>query len=147
MPRMRQSYLLAPTGGDHMQQQSTKNGLRNQVGLCHFLAYNDEQSLEILQSVTGWDLTQEEMVTTAQRALTLARLFNLREGFTRADDMLPPRFSEDLPKHKGLPEELQERIVTEYYGEMGWDAKTGIPLPETLKALGIEHVAEGAATV
>jgi aldehyde:ferredoxin oxidoreductase len=143
MPRMRQSYLLAPTGGDHMQQQGTKNGLRNQVGLCHFLAYNDEQSLEILQSVTGWDLTQEEMVTAAQRALTLARLFNLREGFTRADDILPPRFSEDLPKHKGLPEELQERIVTEYYAEMGWDPATGVPLPETLRALGIEQVAVG----
>jgi aldehyde:ferredoxin oxidoreductase len=147
MPRMRQSYLLAPTGGDHMQQQGPKNGMRNQVGLCHFLAYNDDQTLEILQSVTGWDLTPEEMVTTAQRALTLTRLFNMREGFGRADDLLPARFSEDLPKHKGLPEELQETIVTEYYAEMGWDQRTGTPLPETVRALGIEADAANAALV
>ena len=147
MPRMRQSYLLAPTGGDHMQQQGPKNGLRNQVGLCHFLAYDDDQALEILRSVTGWDLTPEEMVTTAQRGVTLARLFNLREGFSRADDILPPRFSEDLPKHQGLPEELQERIVTEYYAEQGWDTRTGVPLPETIRALGIESDAANAAAL
>jgi aldehyde:ferredoxin oxidoreductase len=145
MPRMRQSYLLAPTGGDHMQQQGPKNGLRNQVGLCHFLAYDDAQALEILQAVTGWDLTPEELVTTAQRGVTLARLFNMREGFGRADDILPPRFSEDLPKHKGLPEELQEQIVTEYYREQGWHPETGAPLPETIKALEIEDDANAVA--
>jgi aldehyde:ferredoxin oxidoreductase len=41
MPVMRASYLLAPTGGDHMRQTSNRNGHRNQVGLCHFLAYDD----------------------------------------------------------------------------------------------------------
>ena len=144
MPRMRESYLLAPTGGDHMQQQGPKNGLRNQAGLCHFLAYNDDQTLDILKAATGWDLTAEELVTTAQRGVTLARLFNMREGFTRADDMLPVRFSEDLPKHPGLPEELQEKIVTDYYQTMGWDAKSGTPLPETIKVLNIEADAAAA---
>src|SRR5581483_8495757 len=74
MPRMRESYLLAPTGGDHMGQQGPKNGLRNQVGLCHFLGYDDDQSLDILRALTGWDLTPEELLATAQRGLTLARL-------------------------------------------------------------------------
>ena len=102
MPVMRASYLLAPTGGDHMRQTSNRNGLRNQIGLCHFLAYEDDQSLQILKTVTGWDITPEEMVTTAHRGLTLARLFNLREGMSRADDRLPARFSDPLPKHAGL---------------------------------------------
>jgi aldehyde:ferredoxin oxidoreductase len=145
MPRMRQSYLLAPTGGDHMQQQSTKNGMRNQVGLCHFLAYDDDQSVTIVNAVTGWGATKEELATTGQRGVTLARLFNLREGFGRPDDILPQRFSEDLPKHKGLPEELQETIVTEYYVEMGWDPETGIPLPETIRVLEIEEDANAVA--
>ena len=43
MPVMRASYLLAPTGGDHMRQSGARNGLRNQVGICHFLAYDDAQ--------------------------------------------------------------------------------------------------------
>jgi aldehyde:ferredoxin oxidoreductase len=76
---------------------------------------------------------------------TLTRLFNMREGFGRADDILPPRFSEDLPKHQGLPEELQEQIVTEYYREQGWHHETGTPLPETLKALEIEGDANAVA--
>ena len=138
MPVMRASYLLAPTGGDHMRQMDYRNGLRNQVALCHFLAYDDAQSLDIIKAVTGWDITPEEMTTTARRGLTLARLFNLREGFTRADDRLPPRFSEDLPKHKGLTAEQQSAIVTEYYVKQGWDSERGVPTAETIRALEIE---------
>jgi aldehyde:ferredoxin oxidoreductase len=138
MPVMRASYLLAPTGGDHMRQTSNRNGLRNQVGLCHFLAYEDEQALAILKAVTGWDVTPEEMVTTAHRGLTLARLFNLREGFGRADDRLPARFSDPLPKHAGLSREQQDKIVTDYYVEQGWDPETGAPTAETIRGLEIE---------
>ena len=138
MPVMRASYMLAPTGGDHMRQTEYRNGLRNQVALCHFLAYDDAQSLDIIRAVTGWDITPDEMATTARRGLTLARLFNLREGFTRADDRLPARFSEDLPKHKGLTAAQQGAIVTEYYLKQGWDPEGGVPTKETIRALEIE---------
>jgi aldehyde:ferredoxin oxidoreductase len=138
MPVMRASYLLAPTGGDHMRQTGNRNGHRNQVGLCHFLAYDDAQSLDILNAVTGWGATPEEMVTQAHRGLTLARLFNLREGFTRADDALPPRFSDALPKHQGLTATQLGTIVTEYYEEQGWDRDTGVPTAETLRTLELE---------
>jgi aldehyde:ferredoxin oxidoreductase len=139
MPRMRPSYLLAPTGGDHMSQTSNRGGLNNQVGLCHFLAYSDEQALEILRGVTGWDLTADELVTTAHRGLTLARLFNLREGFGREDDVLPRRFHEDLPMHKGLSDEQLGEIVRAYYVEQGWDPDTGVPTAETVRTLEIEE--------
>jgi aldehyde:ferredoxin oxidoreductase len=139
MPVMRASYLLAPTGGDHMRQSGARNGWRNQVGICHFLAYDDAQSVDILNAVTGWGATPEEMATTARRGLTLARLFNQREGFTRADDRLPKRFSDPLPKHVGLTEAQQAAIVTEYYVEQGWDSDTGVPTAETIRALEIEE--------
>jgi aldehyde:ferredoxin oxidoreductase len=138
MPVMRASYLMAPTGGDHMRQSGNRNGLRNQIGMCHFLAYEDDQMLTILNTVTGWNATQDEVVTTAHRGLTLARLFNMREGFSRKDDRLPPRFSEPLPKHAGLTKEQQEKIVTDYYVEYGWDPATGTPTRETIKKLEIE---------
>jgi aldehyde:ferredoxin oxidoreductase len=139
MPRMRPSYLLAPTGGDHMSQTTNRGGLNNQVGLCHFLAYSDEQALEILRGVTGWDLTAEELVATAHRGLTLARLFNMREGFGREDDVLPRRFHEDLPKHKGLTDEDLGEIVRNYYVEQGWDPESGAPTRETIRQLDIEE--------
>ena len=138
MPVMRASYLMAPTGGDHMRQSGNRNGLRNQIALCHFLAYEDDQTLDIVNAVTGWNATQEEMVTTAHRGLTLARLFNMREGFTRADDRLPPRFSEPLPKHAGLTHEMQDQIVKDYYVEYGWDPDTGTPTADTIRRLDIE---------
>ncbi|RLT43641.1 MAG: aldehyde ferredoxin oxidoreductase [Chloroflexi bacterium] len=143
MEPMRTSYLLAPTGGDHMRQTGDKNGLRNQVGMCHFLAYDDGQTAEIINAVTGWGVDQAEMVATAHRGLTLARLFNMREGMTRADDRLPKRFSEDLPKHKGLTDEAMGEVVTAYYLEQGWDPETGRPTAETVRTLGLEVDAVG----
>jgi aldehyde:ferredoxin oxidoreductase len=137
MPGMRASYLLAPTGGDHMRQTGDKNGLRNQVGMCHFLAYSDDQMEQIINAVTGWGVDRAEMVATAHRGLTLARLFNMREGKTRADDTLPKRFFEDLPKHKGLTKEELATIVTDYYVEQGWDPETGKPTAETIAMLGL----------
>ena len=139
MPIMRASYLMAPTGGDHMRQSGNRNGVRNQIGMCHFLAYEDDQMLTILNAVTGWNASQDEVVTTAHRGMALARLFNLREGFTRADDRLPVRFSEALPKHAGLTREQQDKIVSDYYVEYGWDPATGVPTPETIKKLEIEQ--------
>jgi aldehyde:ferredoxin oxidoreductase len=84
MPVMRASYLMAPTGGDHMRQSGNRNGVRNQIGLCHFLAYEDDQTLTILNTVTGWNATQDEVVTTAHRGLTLARLYARRRSPARA---------------------------------------------------------------
>ena len=144
MPVMRASYLLAPTGGDHMRQTSNRNGLRNQVGLCHFLAYEDDQALAILKAVTGWDATPEELVATAHRGLTLARLFNLREGFGRDSDRLPARFTDPLPKHAGLTREAQDKIVTDYYVEQGWDPVSGVPTADTISALQVEEDAAAA---
>jgi aldehyde:ferredoxin oxidoreductase len=141
MERMRASYLTAPTGGDHMQQHDTKNGGRNVVGLCHFLAYNDDQQLEIMNAVTGWGFTKDDWDAVARRGLTLARLFNMREGLRRADDRLPARFTEDLPMHKGLTHEQQGEIVTQYYLRQGWDPETGLPTAATLAALGLEEYA------
>jgi aldehyde:ferredoxin oxidoreductase len=139
MPVMRASYLMAPTGGDHMRQSGNRNGVRNQIGMCHFLAYEDDQMLTILNTVTGWNATQEDVVTTAHRGMALTRLFNLREGFTRADDRLPERFGEALPKHAGLTREQQDKIVTDYYVEYGWDPATGVPTRDTIRKLEIEQ--------
>ena len=57
---------------------------------------------------------------------------------TRADDRLPARFSDPLPKHAGLTRQQQDKIVTDYYVEQGWDAKTGVPTAETIRALELE---------
>ncbi|MHB8575233.1 MAG: aldehyde ferredoxin oxidoreductase C-terminal domain-containing protein, partial [Dehalococcoidia bacterium] len=145
MPDMRASYLLAPTGGDHMRQTGNKNAFRNQAGLCFFLNYNDEQVLGAIRAVTGWEIDQEEIVTVAHRGLALAKIFNMREGLGRETDVLPKRFTHDLPKNKGVSPEQQDEIVTAYYKEHGWNEETGRPTAATLERLGIREFAGAAA--
>ena len=140
MEGMRETYLVSPMGGDHCSPTNDKNGLRNAAGICIFLAYDDEQTLDIMKAVTGWDLTDEELHTIAQRGHTLARLFNIREGFTREDDVLPARFREDLPMHKGLTLEYQDQFVQEYYQRQGWD-EAGVPTAERIDELGVQEEA------
>lgn len=137
MPEMRPSYLLAPTGGDHMRQTSDKNAFRNQAGICFFLNYKDEQVLDVLNAVTGWGVSQEDVVQAAHRGLAMARLFNMREGFGREHDALPKKFQNALAKHPGLSPELQDQIVTDYYREHGWNEETGRPTTETIERLGL----------
>jgi len=69
--------------------------------MCHFFTEmiganaraKDQTTLaEIVAAVTGWDVNMMELETIAERILTMARIFNLREGFTSKDDQLPPRF-------------------------------------------------------
>ena len=110
--------------------------------LCQFMPYSFEQLADVTAAVTGWDTGVMEQLKVAERILTMARLFNIREGFTAADDKLPLRFFQ--PKTDGVladkpldPAKL-ERAKSYYYTLMGWDSHTGIPLPEKLEELGIE---------
>ena len=79
---------MNPTGGDHTGGAHRKTSLRNSVGLCMFLGYDEDQTLTVVRAATGWDLDQEELRTVVSRGLSMARLFNLREGMSSADDKL-----------------------------------------------------------
>jgi aldehyde:ferredoxin oxidoreductase len=109
--------------------------------MCMFLPYDFQQTTDLLASVTGWDTGVMEQMKVAERIFTLARMFNVREGFTAADDTLPRRFYQ--PKTNGaladkpLDPEKMEKAKRYYYVLMGWDAETGIPLPEKLEELNI----------
>ena len=48
------------------------------------------------------------------------------------------RITEPLPKHAGLTHAQQDKIVTDYYVEYGWDPATGVPTPHTIRKLEIE---------
>ena len=64
--------------------------------LCKFLrGVFDEPWPEwaaLLSAVTGWDVDEDELRRSARRIVVGKRLFNLREGWTRAEDRLPERF-------------------------------------------------------
>ena len=55
---------------------------------------------QLLSEVTGWDVDDDELHETARRIVLAKRAFNLREGWTPADDWLPERFL-DSPLEPG----------------------------------------------
>ncbi|MFC2070181.1 aldehyde ferredoxin oxidoreductase family protein [Chloroflexota bacterium] len=94
---------------------------------------------------TGLELTDGEIWRCADRAYTLERLFNLREGAVRNDDWLPDRyFDEPAPSGpedvlgKTLDRDKFKSMIDEYYRIHGWD-ENGVPASDKLKELGLEN--------
>ena len=119
---------------------------RNCLTVCAFVAWSDAQRMELIRAGTGWEVNGYEYFKLGERALTLARIYNLREGFTPADDRLAlrsygPTTSGALAEGGIDPEELEEAVHT-YYGMMGWDRETGVPTVGKLQELDIGWAAE-----
>ena len=104
----------------------------------------------LIGSVTGIEYTPEEIERVGERTTNLARAFNTREGFTRADDTLPERIMTEPLKSGPSQGQLIRRkdldqMLDEYYAERGWDIKTGIPTRAKLVELGLQYVADELA--
>jgi aldehyde:ferredoxin oxidoreductase len=121
--------------------------LYNSVGMCDFVgaplnALGLEKFVDYVNSVTGWNMTLYEMMKVGERANTLARLFNCREGFTPEDDVLPQRMHEGIGNgalrgERVDPEQfLKARRL--YYEMAGWDPDTGRPTPARLAELELD---------
>ena len=145
MREMFENYPITPTGGDHTGAGLKRTSVRNTVGLCQFLHYEDDKALELLNAAAGWDMTPEELHETFERGLTMARLFNLREGMTHEADRLPQRLHEPIrkgPLSKHVLTEVEVRDYVEgYYVKHGWDRHTGRPYADTIEYLGLAGIA------
>ena len=121
--------------------QQLKRIMADCATICLFLPYSVQQMTEAIMGATGWDTGVVEQLQIAERVLTMARQFNLREGLTADDDKMPDRFFQ--PKTDGILASKEfdraafDRAKKYYYALMGWDRETGIPLPEKLEELGI----------
>jgi aldehyde:ferredoxin oxidoreductase len=96
----------------------------------------------LLSTVTGWDVTGEELEQTAKRIVLAKRAFNLREGWTPGDDWLPERFlSQSLEVASGrtaaLSPERLRAMIDGYYEARGLDSE-GRPEPEQLDDLKLD---------
>jgi aldehyde:ferredoxin oxidoreductase len=96
----------------------------------------------LLAPVTGWDLDERELRGTARRIVLAKRLYNLREGWTRAEDRLPQRFlSEPLTLDSGreatLTPDRLHGMIDAYYAGRGLDAE-GRPEPAVSDELGLD---------
>jgi aldehyde:ferredoxin oxidoreductase len=102
--------------------------------------------VEMVRAATGWDVSAYELMKVGERALTLARLFNVREGLSVEDDRLAERSHQPTTSGPladgGIDREQLREAVHTYYGMMGWDEETGIPQPGKLHELDISWAVE-----
>lgn len=122
-------------------------GLYNVIGMCCFAGVPTgpvtlPQIAECLSATTGWSVGTWELLRMAQRASTMYRLFNLREGVTAEDDTLPPRFFEPLEngplEGESIDREQFAAAKRLFYELSGWDADSGVPTRATLIALDLD---------
>ncbi len=109
-------------------------------GLCLFttFAIGLPEIQALLETATRAGYTQDNLLQIGERIWNLERLFNLRAGFTAADDTLPKRLLEEpIPAGpaKGQVNRLGE-MLPEYYRLRGWDEQ-GVPTREKLAELGL----------
>jgi aldehyde:ferredoxin oxidoreductase len=111
--------------------------------ICHFLPYYPSHVAEVLAGVTGHEYTPQELLTVGERAQTLSRLFNLREGFSVEDDRLPRRvmkaFVEGPLAGVEITDEAFLHARNHWYSLMGW-SEAGVPTAERLQTLGLSQI-------
>jgi aldehyde:ferredoxin oxidoreductase len=112
---------------------------------------------EVYSATTGFDMTPRELLRAGERVYNLEKLLNVREGFTREDDRIPPVYLENTEVPIRVPggdsyltdwfgkrltrEDLKE-MLDHYYEERGWDIQKGVPTRKRLIELGLEEFVE-----
>ncbi|GAA0177073.1 aldehyde ferredoxin oxidoreductase family protein [Clostridium sediminicola] len=111
-------------------------------GMCLFTTFAlglPEVAAQIKAGL-GWDCSDEEILKIGERIWNLEKMWNLKAGFTKADDTLPPRLlNEPLPEGpaKGMVNQL-DIMLSEYYKGRGW-GEDSIPTKEKLEELSINY--------
>jgi len=129
------------------------------LGICKFSTIEEwslfpEDLAPGVAALWGKSVTGGELLTVGERIVNLERLYNVRQGFARADDRLPARFTtepaplydydEDAesgdvrspePIRYGLLHDF-DAMLDRYYDLRGW-TRNGVPAPQTLKRLAL----------
>ncbi|UCE11841.1 MAG: aldehyde ferredoxin oxidoreductase family protein [Candidatus Thorarchaeota archaeon] len=133
---------------ESMTKARDEKHLTDSLVVCHFtyhLPLSHNQKIRLLNGATGLEYDEESVKVFAERVETLTRLFNVREGVSRKDDELPPRFWQ--PVASGPAEGMRsfvdradfEACLDRFYELRGWD-KNGIPTDETVERLGLKDI-------
>ena len=110
------------TSVTHAIETEDRAALMDSLILCKFLrgVFTDfyGESATMLQAITGWDVTADELHAAARRIVAARQEFNRRAGWTAAEDTLPDRFL-DTPLSTDpeavLTRERLDALVTEYH--------------------------------
>ena len=132
---------LSPRKARMVYELGIWRAMPNYLGLCSFVPWRFAEIRDAVEAVTGWKVTTWKLMKAVERGMTMMRVFNIREGFTRKDDTLPDRFftspREGPLKGVKIDPAAFQKAQESYYQMMGWD-KEGVPTRGCLEALDLE---------
>ena len=110
------------------------------TGICLFTSFalDTDDYADLIAATTGMKMNATDLLLIGERIWNLQKLFNMKVGYTKADDTLPDRLLKE-PLQDGAPKgRVWERqpLLDNYYAARGWDNE-GRPTPEKLKELGL----------
>ncbi len=123
------------------KEHQAESALWNSAVLCCFPGFGMslKELSQLVNAATGFNYPSvSEFERVGERISTLARMFNVREGLSRAQDTLPPRnLSQPLASGPAQGQVVAlDPMLNDYYALMGWDTN-GIPTAERLRELGL----------
>jgi len=123
----------AADAGPAAARSEVRAAVLDSLILCKFLrgVFDDlfAEGAAMLSAVTGWDVSGDELRTAGERIVTAKKLWNVREGWTRAEDTLPARFLDEPLAGAGftLSRETLGRRIASYYAAHGWTDAGEVP--------------------
>lgn len=127
--------------GDLAAKTQNVMGLFDALKVCKFTLFGGLKLTPIAAwytMVTGVPLDVSELLKIGERIFNQKRLYNVRCGISRKDDILPARLLTLKRTGEGLTPNLPPlgEMLSEYYQVRGW-SEEGIPTPEKLRDLGL----------
>ena len=128
---------------------SNAHQVMNGLGLCMFTNLTGGLPwLELLNALTGWGMTEKDLLLAGERIQNLRAAFNWREGIAPADFKPHPRM---MGQGDGLLDDGPLRGVTvpledlrrDYYTAMHWNPQTGHLAAARARELGIDGLLAG----
>ncbi|MEE9223837.1 MAG: aldehyde ferredoxin oxidoreductase family protein [Thermoplasmata archaeon] len=118
--------------------------LYDALGMCKFSRgyFLAEGFTDVIEAVTGAEISEEELLRTGERINNLKQLYNLREGMTRQDYVLPKKIT-SIPIPEGeskghlVTVEEMNRMLDDYFMARRWGTNS-VPTREKLNELGID---------
>lgn len=109
---------------------------------------------ECYSAVTGYEIGPEEISRGGERAYNLYKMLNVRQGFSRKDDIAPPIWFKPVPapdvplvltdyyRMRRITPDDVEKLKDDYYDERGWSQEEGIPTGKKLAELGLKEIVD-----
>ncbi|HEY90342.1 MAG TPA: hypothetical protein G4O07_00780 [Dehalococcoidia bacterium] len=154
LKRMEEAGVFNP--GIYSRYSEDWYALFNSLSLCNRAQvnrfYHVNTIAELYSALTGIQVSPQQLMHLAERAWTMGKLLNVREGFDRRQDRAPETWFRPLVRdgqeyrlhdYQGTAEldrQDVERYLDDYYQERGYDKETGLPTINKLTELGLEDI-------